>query len=103
VNGQRLKLYFGGEFNRFTTKIPLTDPWINEKGVELTTLNKRLLGGNPIFYLYYLIFAIYHFSILRHVLKCFRRCYMSQKCESLPLVWDFKFFHVTFAKQILFR
>jgi hypothetical protein len=26
VNGQRLKLYFGGEFNRFTTKIPLTDP-----------------------------------------------------------------------------
>ncbi|KAK2361118.1 hypothetical protein QL285_086309 [Trifolium repens] len=26
VNGQRLKLYFGGEFDRFTTKIPLTDP-----------------------------------------------------------------------------
>ncbi|WJX91525.1 hypothetical protein P8452_73291 [Trifolium repens] len=26
VNGQRLKLYFGGEFDRFTTKIPLSDP-----------------------------------------------------------------------------
>jgi hypothetical protein len=26
VNGQRLKLYFGGEFDRFTTKIPLADP-----------------------------------------------------------------------------
>ncbi|CAJ2671898.1 uncharacterized protein LOC123891769 [Trifolium pratense] len=26
VNGQRLKLYFGGEFDRFTTKMPLSDP-----------------------------------------------------------------------------
>ncbi|CAJ2659838.1 unnamed protein product [Trifolium pratense] len=26
VNGQRLKLYFGGEFDRVTTKIPLSDP-----------------------------------------------------------------------------
>ncbi|CAJ2670056.1 unnamed protein product [Trifolium pratense] len=26
VNGQRLKLYFGGEFDRGTTKIPLSDP-----------------------------------------------------------------------------
>ncbi|WJX18781.1 hypothetical protein P8452_08545 [Trifolium repens] len=26
VNGQRLKLYFGGEFDRFTTKIPLSEP-----------------------------------------------------------------------------
>jgi hypothetical protein len=26
VNGQRLKLYFGGEFDRLTTRIPLTDP-----------------------------------------------------------------------------
>ncbi|PNX59327.1 hypothetical protein L195_g051361 [Trifolium pratense] len=26
VNGQRLKLYFGGEFDRITTKIPLSEP-----------------------------------------------------------------------------
>ncbi|PNX63401.1 hypothetical protein L195_g061607, partial [Trifolium pratense] len=26
VNGQRLKLYFGGEFDRLTTKISLSDP-----------------------------------------------------------------------------
>jgi hypothetical protein len=48
VNGQRLKLYFGGEFDRLTTRVPLADPWFNRKGVELMTLNKRSLGGNPI-------------------------------------------------------
>ena len=53
VNGQRLKLYYGGTFNaheevaRFTD-VPI-DPVRRRKDRLEVLKNKRLWGGNPIF------------------------------------------------------
>jgi len=47
VNGQRLKPYFGGEMIGSPQSFNWTN--LNETGIRLVTLNKRFLGGNPLF------------------------------------------------------
>jgi len=40
----------------------------NETGVELTTLNKRLLGGNPILFLvFFIMLCIFHIRDFGHI------------------------------------
>ena len=46
VNGQRLKHYVGGDFERLISLITLTD---KESASSYMTLIKRLLEGNPVF------------------------------------------------------